>query len=139
MINAELLRVFKRPDGTFSILTIEDMPLCLSVERQWLNNQVGVSCIPTGLYLCRRVQSPKFGDTFEVTNVSGRTAILFHSGNVDDDSHGCIILGESFEPWKDGTLSVQSSRTAFDEFRNRLKDVDQFQLQIREINNARQA
>lgn len=27
-----------------------------------------------------------------------RELILFHMGNIDEDTHGCIILGESYEP-----------------------------------------
>lgn len=133
MIQAEILRLFKREDGTPGVLSIGGMPICLTMERKWANNQIGISCIPTGQYLCKRVQSPKFGDTFEITGVSGRTEILFHSGNIDDDSHGCVILGECFEPWKDGSLSVQSSKIAFREFLARLKGENQFVLNVREV------
>lgn len=133
MKSAELLRIFQRLDGTFGILSIDGFPICLTVERSWLNNQIGISCIPTGQYLCRRVQSPKFGDTFEVTNVLGRTEILIHSGNVDDDSHGCIILGENFEPWTTGQLSVASSKVAFGEFLKAFEGQDKFELIIRGI------
>jgi len=125
-----LVRGFYREDGTFGMLGVDSVPICVSVERPWANNQKGISCIPVGVYQCKRVNSPKFGNTFEVTGVSGRSEILFHSGNVDDDSHGCIILGENFEPWTDGSVSVRSSKQAFSEFLQALVGEESFELTI---------
>ena len=71
--------------GTFGVLINGGIPFGLTLERQWLNNQSNISCIPEGGYLCKRVKSPKFGNTFEVTDVTGRSHILFHKGNLDDD------------------------------------------------------
>ena len=137
---AEIVRVFGRPDGTFGILSVGDErtiagfnPICLTCERPWLGNQRGISCIPTGQYTCLRVNSPKFGDTFEVTGVPQRSEILLHRGNIDDDSHGCIILGENFAPWTTGQLSIASSYNAFAEFLHEMKDQDSFSLTIREV------
>jgi hypothetical protein len=50
-----------------------------------------------------------------------------------DDSRGCIILGEQFEPIS-GKNGVLSSGKAFDEFMSRLKGVEQFKLVITEVN-----
>lgn len=133
MKELQIYRIIHRADGTFSIVMVDQYPICLSVERPWLNNQIGISCIPTGQYLCRRVNSPKFGWTFEVTGVSGRTEILFHSGNIMDDSHGCIILGESFEPWKTGQLSIASSKVAFGQFMREMEKQDSFKLTIKGV------
>jgi len=119
-------------DTTFGVLLDEKTPFCLTLERPWLNNEVGKSCIPTGIYICSRVQSPKFGWTFEVTGVPGRTHILFHKGNLVDDSHGCIILGEQYEPLN-GQDGVLSSGKAFTEFMSRLKGIDTFRLTIAEV------
>lgn len=133
MKEVQILRVVKRDDGVFGIFMVDMYPICLTVERPWLNNQIGISCIPNGQYVCRRVNSPKFGDTFEVTNVSGRSEILLHSGNIDDDSHGCIILGENFEPWKTGQLSLASSKIAFSQFLREMEGQNQFTLTIKEV------
>lgn len=129
----KLLRVSYHIDGTFGVLLDDNTPFCLTLERPWLNNEVGKSCIPIGAYLCKRVISPKFGITFEVTDVNGRTHILFHKGTLMDDSRGCIILGEQFEPIS-GENGVLSSGKAFDEFMSRLKGVEQFKLVITEVN-----
>lgn len=133
MKDAQILRAVKRLDGMFGIFMVSMYPICLTCERPWLNNQIGISCIPAGQYICRRVKSPKFGDTFEVTGVSGRSEILIHSGNIDDDSHGCIILGENFEPWKTGQLSLASSKIAFGQFMREMEGQDQFTLTIKEV------
>lgn len=132
MRNVQLLRIFKRTDGVFGVLSIDNFPLCLTCERPWLNNQKGISCIPTGHFGPKRVNSPKFGNTFEVP-VEGRSEILFHSGNIDDDSHGCIILGEEFNKWTTGQLSVSSSKIAFALFMQELVGENEFQLEVKEI------
>lgn len=116
-------------DGTFGMMIDGMIPFCLTLERMWKNNETGESCIPDGDYICKRIESPKFGNTFEVTNVSNRFHILFHKGNLMDDSHGCIILGEQFEPLN-GRNAVLSSGKAFNEFIERTKDINEFKLSI---------
>lgn len=122
-------RVSEIEDGTFGVVLADDVPFALSLERRWLNNKKGESCIPAGQYLCKRVISPRFGETFEVTNVLNRTHILFHKGNLDNDSHGCIIIGEEFGILY-GKNAILSSRKGFSEFKNRLKKVNNFWLVI---------
>jgi len=129
MKHFQLIRITGIDDGTFGVVLDEKIPFCLTVERPWLNNKVGESCIPSGEYVCRRVQSPRFGDTFEVTKVSGRTAILFHKGNVEDDSHGCIILGEQYESLN-GKTAVFASGKAMNEFLQRTTGVQEFLFSI---------
>ena len=119
-------------DGTFGVLLDNSFPFCLTLERSWIFNFKGISCIPDGYYTCRRVDSPKFGNTFEVCNVLGRTEILFHVGNIDEDSHGCIILGEQFEPLNSKN-AVLSSGKAFKEFLQRTEGIDEFSFCIKWI------
>ena len=129
----KLKRIASRADGTFGVLLgAGDEPFALTLERPWADNAVGKSCIPAGTYTCKRVLSPKFGNTFEVTNVEGRSHILFHRGNVDDDTHGCILVGEKFESWADKSVSIQASAEGFKEFLFRLEGVDEFELTITE-------
>ena len=128
-MNLTLKRVSTGEQGTFGSLLHQNIPLVQTLERQWLDNAVGVSCIPEGAYTCRRVQSPKFGNTFEVINVEDRTHILFHKGNLDSDSHGCVILGK-----QNGALGedrgVLSSKQGFNEFMLLLEATDEFELTI---------
>jgi hypothetical protein len=124
-----LKRIAKNDDGTFGVLIDGVTPFCLTVERPWINNQTGISCIPDGFYLCKRVDSPRFGNTFEVIHVPNRTAILFHKGNIDDDSRGCIIVGEQYG-YLDEKVAVLASGLAFNEFIKRLEYIDEFELTI---------
>jgi hypothetical protein len=74
----------KSEDGTI---------LCYTIERPWLDNAPMVSCIPEGVYDCIPHDSPAHPDTYEITNVPKRSAILLHTGNTESDSAGCVILG----------------------------------------------
>lgn len=127
--NFRLIRISYLDQQTFGVLLDEKTPFCLTLERPWLENRRSVSCIPEGHYLCKRVDSPKFGDTFEVTNVPERSHILFHPGNLTDDTHGCILTGEQYEKLY-GQNAIVASGKAFREFKNRLKGIDEFVLII---------
>jgi hypothetical protein len=122
-------RVETGSQGTFGTIIYKGIPFALTLEREWLNNARNVSCIPEGDYICERVNSPKFGNTFEVTDVEGRSHILFHKGNLDDDSHGCILIGEQY-----GDLGANSgiikSTEGFNSFMVLLDEVDEFELTI---------
>lgn len=130
-----LIRVARNSIATYGVLVYSTTPFAVSLERPWMNNQRGISCIPGGtlaspiVYQCQRVQSPKFGETFEVLNVRDRSEILFHKGNVDDDTHGCIILGEAFNPIL-GKPGVTDSGHAFAELMNIMRLTDRFQLSV---------
>jgi len=123
-------RIAHTDEGTFGVLIgTYGTPFALTIERPWLNNRSGESCIPTGTYTCRRVQSPHFGDTFEVTDVPDRTHILFHKGNLMEDSHGCIVIGEQFGRLS-GRAAVLSSKAGYNEFKSITNAVDSFPLEI---------
>lgn len=125
-----LVRTTYTDIGTFGVLhDFDKTPICLILERPWKNNQRGISCIPCGTYICKRINSPKFGETFQVTNVKGRTAILFHVGNLQTDTHGCLVTGDSFNPLY-GQSAVLGSRKAFNKFMNILNPDDYFNLEI---------
>ena len=64
-----------------------------TLERPWIFNERRVSCIPTGTYLVKRHISPKFGECFKIQDVKGRSDILIHSGNVVNDTLGCVLVG----------------------------------------------
>lgn len=130
MKHLTLIRIAYTKDGTFGTLLDEGIPFALTIEREWEDNKEDISCIPTGEYLCRRVQSPKFGDTFEITDVENRTHILFHWGNTEDDTEGCVCVGEQFESYK-GKAAVLSSKKGFKEFKQRTSGLNSFMLIIK--------
>lgn len=127
-----LYRVAHNQDGTFGVLVDNNVSFCLTLERPWLNNQKNVSCIPKGIYMCRRVESPRFGETFQVLDVPKRSHILFHKGNIDDDSHGCILVGEEYGILGESNAILSSGR-AFKEFLARLEGENDFLLTIRKV------
>jgi hypothetical protein len=127
-----LKRIAMNDRGAFGALLEGDIPFALTVERPWLGNGKDISCIPEGGYLCRRVVSPRFGDTFEVADVPGRSHILFHRGNTMEDSRGCILVGGRFGELE-GKAGVLSSGEGFEELRERLKGVDSFLLFIKNL------
>lgn len=137
MTKYSLIRVSYTKYGTFGVLLEEDIPFAVTLERPWEDNRRNVSCIPLGVYTCKRIISPKFGDTFEVLNVPGRSHILFHKGNLNEDTHGCILVGEYFDPLY-GKPAILASGKAFWEFMERTtKSKDdlaiEFRLTIREV------
>ena len=130
MKNIRLLRIAYLPDVTLGVLFDENLPFALTLERCWLDNKKSISCIPNGTYICQRVVSPKFGNTFEVQDVPDRSHILFHKGNIAEDSRGCIIIGEQFEP-VNGKPGVLASAKGFNEFLDRTKDMNEFLFTVR--------
>ena len=132
MRQLKLIRIAFIPDGTFGILfDYDNSIICLTLEREWKNNEKNISCIPRGEYVCQRIESPKFGFTFEVLNVPGRSHILFHSGNIEDDTHGCIITGKRIRMFKN-KIAVLLSRIAFKRFMKILNPDDWFELEVRD-------
>lgn len=124
-----LIRVGQSNRGTFGVLRQGHVPFALTMEEPWRENQPSVSCIPSGRYRCKRVRSPKFGDTFEITSVPGRTHILFHKGNDLDDTEGCVMVAEEFSGTFDHPMVVSSQR-GYGEFMALLKDEQEFDLDI---------
>ena len=121
--------------GTFGVLFHNGIPFALTLENTWLNNVRDVSCIPIGKYVCRRFNSTKFGNTFQILGVPKRgngEAIIFHKGNLDDDTRGCILIGEQFE-LLNGEPAILRSGKGFAEFMEKNKYVNEFNLIIRDM------
>lgn len=139
MPDCTLQRFNLTPTATFGVLTRDDTgeTVAVTVEREWDGGSNRKStperpgaCIPPGTYTCVKVKSPKFGDTYEVTKVPTRSAILLHSGNLADDSRGCIILGSAFGTVK-GKDGVVGSKLAMGKFLAMQANVQAFTLTIR--------
>jgi len=91
-------------DGTFGVLTIDNVPQCVTLEPYDRNNEYENSCVPVGIYTVRWVNSPSYGRTLELVDVQGRTHILFHRGNRVKDTLGCILVGREY-----GQISCQQA------------------------------
>ena len=131
--NVTIVRIHSSKNGTLGVLLVDKMPIGVTGEQDWEDNERNVSCIPTGSYLCYRVNTPKHGNTFEVQNVPGRSAILFHKGNLPlEHSQGCILVAEQFG-YLNGEPAVLASAKGYGEFMDEMKEVNTFVLTIIEV------
>ncbi len=97
----KLVRFRSDDEGTFGVLVLVNQTVLFTGELPDKSNQRNISCIPTGTYLVKQVQSSSFGLVYEVKNVPGRTDIYLHNGNYAGDAEkgfrsdveGCILLG----------------------------------------------
>lgn len=139
-----LVRLLECAAGNFGILAAateaEDHYL-FTCEDDWRGNATGVSCIPPGIYKMKRAVSPHFGDVFEIVGVPGRSHILLHAGNTEEDTDGCVLLGLSLgfmaiakdedtgRPVK--KLAVLQSKPALARFMAAMKDHNDGELEVR--------
>jgi hypothetical protein len=127
----EIKRFYSKEDCTLGALLIDGEFFCNTLENPWLDNKANISCIPFGRYIVKRVNSPKYGDTFEVKEVYERTYILFHAGNTSKDTKGCILLGNQIGKLGSET-AVYSSKNTVRSFMKKLKGIESFELKIKE-------
>ncbi len=111
-MNLTLKRQEYSKDGIFGQLTDgHGVTLSFTIEHSY----DGKPKLPAGTYICvRGIHSLSDGkpfETFEVKDVPGHTGILFHCGNTQADSSGCILVGSR----RVGSMVTQS-RVAFDNF-----------------------
>ncbi|XXJ19867.1 DUF5675 family protein [Desulfovibrio caledoniensis] len=128
-MQATLIRYDEDRDGTFGVLLVDGRPFASTLEPMDRGNARNVSRIPAGEYLCSIVDSPRFGRTFEVLDVPGRDHILFHAGNVIEDTAGCILLGER-EGKLHGNRAVLNSGATFGRFLAACSGLTEFRLGI---------
>ena len=118
--------------GTFGALKLNKRLFCWTLEPADRENAPSISSIPAQQYTCKRHNSPRFGVTYQVMNVPGRTHILFHPGNTDDDTEGCILLGETLGKLR-GDRAILNSGKTFKKFMDELYGALEFHLTISEV------
>lgn len=126
-----LLRDTFVENGIFGTLrTDDDTELFKTLERAYPRKGKFAPKVPEGRYQCvRGVHQLSRGsafETFEVVGVSGHWGILFHAGNTNKDSNGCILLGRT----RVGNDMIGQSRVAFFDFMQILNGVKSFSLQV---------
>lgn len=141
MKQALLLRQAESDEGTFGTLSVyEDGALlyqCFTGELPDRNNQVQMSCIPTGKYMCQPWHTKKFPNHYNVMRVPGRTAILIHEGNFCGDKTkgylrnvaGCILVGRALGTLR-GQRAVLSSKLAMKDLRKAIGE-EKFFLEVK--------
>ena len=119
MTELTLTRFAYLDQGTFGKLVLPSGIIVYTVERPWLNNLPGVSCIPEGRYNLKRRKFNRGGYwAYVVAPVEGRLHILFHIANWPHEVQGCIGLGFEFRV---GEFMVVDSSRAFKRF---MKELD---------------
>lgn len=126
MIQLEVKTVAVLSDGCFSVLLWEGRPFAVSVERTFDSGQ---PIIQAGMYQCTRSHFNRGGyDTFEI-EVQGHDRILFHRGNTEEDSIGCVCIAEKFGILNDKTAVLESVE-GFTEFMNKTTGLDSFNMEV---------
>ena len=128
----EIIRLEETMAGTFGVLKINKEVFCVTLEPPDRLNKKNRSCISAQQYICDQVETQKYGTTYRVMNVPGRTDILFHAGNVVSHTHGCILLAEYFGKLQGDRAILNSGRT-FKQFMMRVGNFRQLHLTIREV------
>lgn len=137
-MNITLIRNIYTEAGTFGVLVYEKRPFAVTLENPWYDNEPFKSCIPSGQYTATRCRnsaeynfkdSPRYGDTFVVDQVEGRSKILFHVGNLEENTEGCILVGSYFGMLA-GKPAVLNSGKAFKIFRALTAGMEWFNFDI---------
>lgn len=90
--------------------------------------------LPAGQYTCvrgmhRLAHMAEPFETFEIMGVPGHTNILFHVGNYNSDSEGCVLIGQSVVKM-DGVSMITNSRIIFAKLMALQTDVSSFILNV---------
>jgi len=105
-MNIKLVRYSANKESTLGVLLIDDFFYCYSLEDEYRAQKVmHETRIPEGTY---KISLAKWGNHHEryavkypdihkgmliLENVPGFQGILIHTGNVDDHTSGCILVG----------------------------------------------
>ena len=124
-----LHRVSVGPDGAFGVLLHLGVPFAVTLERTYEQPGEPVVKIPPGAFRCTATRFIRGQyDTYEI-NVLGHSRLLFHKGNYETDSDGCVLVGESFAEF-DGKPGIAQSGAAFAEFIKRCANAPEFTLEV---------
>lgn len=141
-MNLTLTRELLREDGVFSSLADESgVKIAEVLEHAYETDEINVFSpkLLAGTYTCRRGLHRLHGmansfETFEVEGVGGHSGILFHCGNYNADSDGCLLVGATVQATKvgaQGPLMITNSRITFAKFMTLQENIDSFLLVVR--------
>ena len=153
----EVIRFNKGEDSTNGILfntTNERKFLCYTLEDESREEKVyGETCIPEGEYKIsfRREggyhakYSKRFADIhmgmLEVCGVPNFNYILLHCGNTDEDTAGCLLLGDTQENndiKKNGFIgkSTQAYKRVYPKIAKAIKEGEEVTITYRDFNEC---
>ena len=126
----KLQRVYVGKEGAFGVLSKNnEPPFAVTLERTFKPSDTEV-VIPFGSHKCTRSVYHAGGGyaTYEIL-VDGRSRLLFHKGNKESHSAGCILVAEYFHSFKD-IEGIANSAGGFSEFMGHTNSVDEFMLLV---------
>lgn len=132
-----LKRLLANEFGVFGEMCSDDgLFQCATLEHSYLDTASGSygAKVPMGSYNCvlgthqlEGMSSPF--STYEITGVPGHSGILFHSGNYNRDSSGCVLLGKQMDSSSDPKM-IANSKMTFENFMKYLDGLSDFQLVV---------
>jgi Family of unknown function (DUF5675) len=129
VISLSLQHNRKDETGIYGELTNNGQLVCYTLEHAYSTPDGWQPKVPPGTYTCKRGQHCLEGGTnfitFEVQAVPGHSGILFHTGNLQGDSLGCILVGQEIT----GNVLLRS-RLAFGQFMALLGNQPTFTLTV---------
>lgn len=131
-----LKRTGKHPDGIFGEFFFENEGrFCVTLEHAYQQADGSYEAkIPPGEYLCLRgmhwIHKGAPFETFEISGVPMHHGLLFHAGNFNRDSAGCVLIGRSVATIDEGEEIITGSRDRFSDFMARLDGVNRFDLDV---------
>lgn len=133
-MNLILTRTQHKECGVFGELTDESGAFgAVTLEHAYPDGNGGFTAkIPDGEFKCVRGGHLLHGmttpfETFEITGVEGHSNLLFHWGNWNKDSEGCILVGEDVV----GGDMITNSRAKFAGFMDLQAGLADFILVVR--------
>ena len=137
MLNLEMVRYGFGLDSTIGRLYVDGVPKrkfeCFTLEDERRKVKVkGETCIPPGTYEIKlRHGSPKYGKFDErwdwhhgmlwLQEVPDFEYVYIHPGNDDDDTDGCILVGQVPVVMPDGEFKIAKSRDAYSDLYRKAK------------------
>ena len=125
-MEAKIVRLEESSQGSLGCLVLDKSIFCFTLQPD--SADPTKFHIPAGKYVCKRFHGTKWTNTFEII-VERHTALLFHAGNVEGNSEGCILLGATVGKLK-GNRAVLNSGDTFKSFIEWTEGIESFPLII---------
>ena len=115
-----LIRFHSSPNDTLGLLFINHRFAAFTMEDEHRTEKVmHETRIPAGTYKLSLVHSPRFSekyghDMISINDVPGFSGILFHKGNTEKDTSGCILIGNGVNFNPDGDSRIEYSGNAYE-------------------------
>lgn len=126
-----------RKDGIFSeLFDSNHVLIACTLEHAFTitHGEFFSPIIPNGEFVCVRGNHKLHGmiesfSTFEITGIVNHSNLLFHWGNYNKDSEGCILLGSRFS-FNGSEEMIINSKLTFNNFLSIQENLDSFKLTV---------